>query len=85
MSTSRYGSPISICEKGAAPGRDKVFLTVYGQKQVLTARGNGQLDAVSNAICQAYDIHFTKLVYNEHDLDKESNSRGIAYFGLTWF
>lgn len=61
----------------------QVFLTVYGQKQVLTARGNGQLDAVSNAICQAYDIHLTKLVYNEHDLDKESNSRGIAYFGLT--
>ena len=45
--------------------------------------GNGQLNAVSNAICKAYGIEFENLVYSEHDLDGDSDSRGIAYFGLT--
>lgn len=50
---------------------------------VLEGRGNGQLDAVSNAICNAFGIHIANLVYTEHDLDRDSDSRGIAYFGLT--
>ena len=62
----------------------KIYLRVNGKETILEGRGNGQLDAVSNAICQTYGITISNLVYNEHDLDRGSNSRGIAYFGLTY-
>ena len=62
----------------------QVFLRVNGKETVLEGNGNGQLDAVSNAICQTYGITISDLVYSEHDLDRGSNSRGIAYFGLTY-
>ena len=50
---------------------------------MLPCSGNGQLDAVSNAIRKAFNISVKSLVYSEHDLDRDSDSRGIAYFGLT--
>jgi 2-isopropylmalate synthase len=61
----------------------KVLLRVNGEEVLLDGRGNGQLNCVSNAICQAYNIQIKNLVYTEHDLDRGANSRGIAYFGLT--
>lgn len=61
----------------------KVLLRVNGEEVLLSGRGNGQLNCVSNAICQAYGIDIQNLVYTEHDLDRGANSRGIAYFGLT--
>lgn len=62
----------------------QIVLMVNGKKTILEGSGNGQLDAVSNAICSTYGIHIYNLVYNEHDLDSGSNSRGMAYFGLTY-
>ena len=50
---------------------------------MLEGTGNGQLNAVSNAICKAYGIEIENLAYSEHDLDRADSSRGIAYFGLT--
>ena len=61
----------------------KILLKADGEEVLLEGRGNGQLNAVSNAICSAYGIEFDKLAYSEHDLDRDSDSRGIAYFGLT--
>ena len=61
----------------------KILISANGHEVILESKGNGQLDAVSNAICQAYGITITNLVYTEHDLDRGANSRGIAYFGLT--
>ncbi len=60
-----------------------VDLRVHGRPVTLDGHGNGQLNAVSNAICEAYGIRIKNLVYTEHDLDRGSSSRGIAYFGLT--
>ena len=60
-----------------------VLVRANGEEIVLQGDGNGQLNAVSNAICKAYGIEFENLVYSEHDLDGDSDSRGIAYFGLT--
>ena len=61
----------------------KVLVRANDQEVVLEGAGNGQLNAVSNAVCKAYGIEFSNLVYSEHDLDRDSDSRGIAYFGLT--
>ncbi len=58
-------------------------LDVAGEEKRIAAEGKGQLDAISRAICSAYDIHVTHLIYEEHDLDRDPASRGIAYFGLT--
>lgn len=61
----------------------RVLVRADQEEVILEGRGNGQLNAVSNAICDAYGIEIDKLVYSEHDLDRGSDSRGIAYFGLT--
>ncbi|MCI6916157.1 MAG: 2-isopropylmalate synthase, partial [Dialister sp.] len=59
-----------------------VTLSVHGREKHIEACGKGQLDAISRALCKTYDIHVTHLVYEEHDLDRDPTSRGIAYFGL---
>lgn len=61
----------------------KILLKANEQEVVLEGTGNGQLNAVSNAICNAYGIEIENLAYSEHDLDRADSSRGIAYFGLT--
>lgn len=61
----------------------KILLRAGDAEVILEGSGNGQLNAVSNAVCEAYGIEFTNLAYSEHDLDRDSNSRGIAYIGLT--
>lgn len=80
-------TPISIIDFSIQKKGDiwagNVWVSVDGETMVLEGRGNGQLDAVSNAICNAFGIHIANLVYTEHDLDRDSDSRGIAYFGLT--
>lgn len=61
----------------------KILLKANEEEVVLEGTGNGQLNAVSNAICKAYGIEIENLAYSEHDLDRADSSRGIAYFGLT--
>ncbi len=59
------------------------IVEVNGHEKRIAAEGKGQLDAISRAICSAYGITVTHLIYEEHDLDRDPASRGIAYFGLT--
>ena len=47
------------------------------------AKGNGRLDAVSNAIQSNTDIRYTDLTYSEHALEIGSTSRAMAYIGIT--
>ncbi len=61
----------------------KILLKANDEEVILEGTGNGQLNAVSNAICKAYGIEIENLAYSEHDLDRADSSRGIAYFGLT--
>jgi 2-isopropylmalate synthase len=62
---------------------EATITTVYnGEKKVTTARGNGRLDAVSNAIKEATGIEYTLTTYTEHALSKSSSSRAIAYVGI---
>lgn len=62
-----------------------VMLTVEidGEVKELTAKGNGRLDAVSNAVKKQLDIEFSELTYEEHALTKGSSSQAITYVSIT--
>ncbi len=53
-----------------------------GEDRVITAMGNGRLDAVSNAIKQYFNISYELTFYEEHSLTKGSSSKAVAYVGL---
>lgn len=51
-------------------------------EQVITASGNGRLDAVSNAIKQYFNISYELTFYEEHSLTRGSSSKAVAYVGI---
>lgn len=59
-----------------------VTIEQNGQKQVITADGNGRLDAVSNALKQHFGISYELSVYEEHAISKGSSSKAAAYVGI---
>ncbi len=84
---ANVSAPIALKDfhfhKDGCVWKGNVELNVCGKDTTIPAEGKGQLDAISRALCSAYDIRVTHLVYEEHDLDRDPASRGIAYFGLT--
>ena len=50
--------------------------------RVVSATGNGRLDAVSNAIKQYFNISYELRYYEEHSLTRGSSSRAVAYVGV---
>lgn len=53
-----------------------------GETRVVTAMGNGRLDAVSNAIKQYFNISYELTFYEEHSQSKGSTSKAVAYVGI---
>ena len=45
-------------------------------------KGNGRLDAVSNALQRHSDMHYSIVTYQEHALNVGSNSQACAYVGV---
>ena len=60
-----------------------VDLEINGEHVTYMARGNGRLDAVSNALQKNLDISYTNLTYNEHALEIGQSARAIAYISIT--
>lgn len=60
----------------------QVTIEQKGQSRVITAQGNGRLDAVSNAIKTFFGIQYELSVYEEHAISKGSASKAAAYVGL---
>ena len=60
-----------------------VDLFVNGKSETFLARGNGRLDAVSNALQQNLGIRYKDLTYSEHALEIGQSSRAMAYIGIT--
>ncbi|MCI7056621.1 MAG: 2-isopropylmalate synthase [Selenomonas bovis] len=60
-----------------------VDVTVNGKKETFLARGNGRLDAVSNAIQKNLGVTYKDLTYSEHALEIGQSSRAMAYIGIT--
>lgn len=53
-----------------------------GESRMITAMGNGRLDAVSNAIKQYFNISYELTFYEEHSLTRGSSSKAVAYVGI---
>lgn len=60
-----------------------VELEVKGKPTVFKAKGNGRLDAISNALQANTDVKYSDVTYSEHALEIGSTSRAIAYIGIT--
>ncbi|WP_314448460.1 2-isopropylmalate synthase [Selenomonas artemidis] len=60
-----------------------VHLKVDGEERTYEARGNGRLDAISNALQQNLGLSYTNLTYSEHALEIGQNSRAISYISIT--
>lgn len=60
----------------------EVTISHAGENHVITAIGNGRLDAVSNAIKQYFGISYELSFYEEHSLTKGSSSKAVAYVGV---
>ncbi len=60
----------------------EVTISHDGENHVITAIGNGRLDAVSNAIKQYFGISYELSFYEEHSLTKGSSSKAVAYVGV---
>ncbi len=60
----------------------EVTISHDGDNHVITAIGNGRLDAVSNAIKQYFGISYELSFYEEHSLTKGSSSKAVAYVGV---
>lgn len=58
-------------------------VVIGGETKVLSAEGNGRLDAVSNALCKEVHIDIADLTYTEHALEKGSTSKAVSYVGIT--
>ena len=60
----------------------QVTINHENESQVITATGNGRLDAVSNAIKQYFNVSYELSFYEEHSLTKGSSSKAVAYVGI---
>ena len=53
-----------------------------GIRKVYHGQGNGRLDAISNAIKRHFKIDFSLIDYEEHALNRGSNSKACAYVAI---
>ena len=60
----------------------QVTSSFNGKVTVTEAKGNGRLDAVSNALKKTYELKYQLETYQEHALEESSSSRAIAYVGI---
>ena len=60
-----------------------VDIEIDGEKVTYSARGNGRLDAISNALQKNLGIKYSNVTYNEHALEIGQSSRAIAYISIT--
>ena len=56
-----------------------------GQNRLVSANGNGRLDAVSNIIKQYFGISYELSIYEEHALSHGSSSKAMSYVGITCY
>ena len=77
--------PIKMLENHFVQGdgiSTEITILRDGEKKVYHGKGNGRLDAVSNAIKKHFDIKFKVVCYEEHSLQTGSNSQAVAYVGV---
>ncbi|MBR1724993.1 MAG: 2-isopropylmalate synthase, partial [Ruminococcus sp.] len=53
-----------------------------GEHKIYEADGNGRLNAVANALKDALSLDFTLETYEEHALERHSNSEAVSYISI---
>ncbi|MGN0700931.1 MAG: 2-isopropylmalate synthase, partial [Oscillospiraceae bacterium] len=61
----------------------EVTLKINGETKKCSGKGNGRLDAVSNAIKNALGIEYHIETFNENALEQTSKSKAASYIGIT--
>ena len=68
------------------PGNDiisaEVTVEYNGTTAVVSAFGNGRVDAVSRALCGYLGVTIDNLTYNEHALTRGSDSEAVCYVSV---
>ena len=57
-------------------------IVLNGEEKIISASGNGRLDAVSNALKKELNMEFGELTYTEHALERGSSSKAAAYVSI---
>jgi len=60
-----------------------VTAKVGDEVKEFTSNGNGRLDAVANALKNNLNMDFSLLTYEEHALERGTNSRAVAYVSVS--
>jgi 2-isopropylmalate synthase len=80
-------SPLAVTDCHFVRKEDKIkaMLTVIwnGEEMDISGKGNGRLDAVSNALKQNLSIDYSNLTYTEHALETGSTSKAVTYVSIT--
>lgn len=68
----------------AKDGSIQAFATISynGTEKICNAKGNGRLDAVSNAVKECCGLDYYISIYKEHALERGSHSKAVAYVGI---
>lgn len=61
----------------------KVSVKINGEEYEFTGKGNGRLDAISNALQNNLNIQYSDLLYKQHALEVGSSSNALSYVGIT--
>ena len=80
-------TPIKLVETHfKQPGNEIISadatIEMNGETRVISAYGNGRVDAVSRALCNFLGITFGNLTYNEHALTHGSDSEAVCYVSI---
>ena len=80
-------APLAVTDCHFVRKEDKIkaMLTVIwnGEEMDISGKGNGRLDAVSNALKQNLSLDYSNLTYTEHALETGSTSKAVTYVGIT--
>ncbi len=60
----------------------EIKLLCGGKERTVISHGNGVIDAVSNAVKDAFGINYTLTGYEQHALSATSRSKAISYVGV---
>lgn len=77
--------PIELLEAHFTQGEQftaEITIEVNGIHKIYHGKGNGRLDAISNAVKKHFGIQFSLICYEEHALQIGSNSQACAYVGI---
>ena len=73
---------VHFTQEGNGVFSTEITIERDGVPKVYHGSGNGRLDAVSNAVKKHFQIDFKLVTYEEHALQRSSDSQACCYVGI---